>query len=170
MKKSTLNLRNPIGILKTGPGIKYPPVQETKGLLYEREQQKDLWAFQNPSHRLSQTHRRTCQEGGQAQWLKRPILAAGPTSAPFKYTFELSGTRLSFSLTPPLPPTSLRRQKGTVKRIWESLGVILGLLHLMSCVGLGEFLYFIELQRSSPSENGDSVIILEQQLAHNWSV
>lgn len=48
----------------------------------------------------------------------------------------------------PLRSTSLRRQKGTVKRIWKSSGLILWLLHPMSCVGLGTSLSFTELQRT----------------------
>lgn len=55
--------------------------------------------------------------------------------------------------SPYLPPTSLKGQKRTRK----ISGIISWLLCLMSCVGLGKFLNFIEPPRAFSSKTGDSV-------------
>lgn len=146
---------NPLDVPTTGPGINHPTVQQTKSC-HEGDTFWNLWAFYNSSHRLSQIHGRTGQWGGTITSWQHLFLSHVSTleihaSEAFWYSNLLH-------YSPYLPPsTSLRGQKRTRK----ILGVISWLLRLMSCVGLGKFLNFIEPPRAFSSKNGDSVMMPE---------
>lgn len=99
----------------TGPGIKYPPVQETKSPVTRGKKIRKSLGLLQPFPGAVASPWKDLWEERHHRWCRTPVLSVGLPSTPFEYKFQkLAGTRIIFSLVP-LSPTNLRRQKGTVK-------------------------------------------------------